>query len=153
MPLSFSRFSVRAPMPGRSRSVSCRSASGKNVQRQRHQAVGLFHVAGHLGQVAVGGQTHRAAHHRADPLPDARLHLPAQLHRRQQRPLAAHQPAGHLVDREHRGHRQAALHGLDNAVMVLDVKLVARLDQHNSGTHSLGVGHHCPGLHAKALAS
>ena len=98
MPFSFSRFSVRAPMPGRSRSVSCLQRFGQNVQRQRHQAVGLLHVAGHLGQVAVGGQAHRAAQHRSDPLPDARLHLAAQLHGGQQRPFAAHQPAGHLVD-------------------------------------------------------
>ena len=80
-----------------------------------------------------------------------RLHLPAQLHGGQQRPFAAHQPAGHLVDREHGRHRQAAFHGLDDAVMVVDVELVARLHQHQVGAHALGVGDHGSGLHAVGL--
>ena len=43
---------------------------GQNVERQRHQAVGLFHVAGDFGQVAIGGQAHRAAQRFADVLAD-----------------------------------------------------------------------------------
>ncbi len=41
---------------------------GQNVERQRHQAVGLFHVAGHLGKVAIGRQPHRTAQHRSHAL-------------------------------------------------------------------------------------
>ena len=124
---------------------------GQDVERKRHQPVGLLHVAGHFSQIAVGGQADRTAHHGADPLQDAPLHLPAQLHRRQQRPLAPHQPAGHLVDRQHRRHRQAALHRLDDAVMVVDIDLVPRLDQLDIGAHVLGVGHYGPGLNAKGF--
>ena len=124
---------------------------GQNVQRQRDQAVGLLHVAGHFSQIAVGGQSDRTAHHGADALQDAPLHLASQFHGRHQRPLPAHQPAGHLVHRHHRRHRQAALHGLDDAVMILDIQLVARLDQHQAGTELLGVGDHDAGFDAKSL--
>ena len=123
----------------------------QNVQRQRHQAVGFLHVAGHLGQITVGRQTDGAAHHGAHLIKNSRLHPPAQLHRRQQRPFPAHQPAGHLVDREYRCHRQTALNGLDDAAVVLHVKLVARLHQHQFGTHAFGVGDHGSCLHAVRL--
>ena len=36
---------------------------GQNVERQRHQAVGLFHVAGDLGEIAIGREADRAAQH------------------------------------------------------------------------------------------
>ena len=68
MPFSLSRFSVRAPMPGRSRRVSWRERFGQNVEGEGHQAVGLFHVAGDFGEIAVGGETDGAAQHGADAL-------------------------------------------------------------------------------------
>ena len=37
---------------------------GQNVERQRHQAIGLFHVAGNFGEIAIGGEAHGAAQHR-----------------------------------------------------------------------------------------
>ncbi len=46
---------------------------GQNVERQRDEAVGLFHVAGDFGEIAVGGEAHGAAQHGADVLADARL--------------------------------------------------------------------------------
>ena len=86
-----------------------------------------------------------------DPLPDPRLHLSAQFQRRQQWPFPAHQPAGHLVDRQHRRHRQAALHRFDDPVVIIDVELVPRLDQHDVRAHPLGIGDDGPGLHAVGL--
>ena len=34
---------------------------GQNVERQRHKAVGLFHVAGDFCEIAIGGEPHGAA--------------------------------------------------------------------------------------------
>ena len=56
-------------------------SSRQNVRSQRHQPIGLLHVAGHLGEIAIRGQTDGAADHRANALQNARLHLPPQLHR------------------------------------------------------------------------
>ena len=154
MPFSFSRFSVRAPMPGRSRRVSWLQRLGQNVERERHQAVGLFHVAGDFGEVAIGGQADGTAQHGADPLADARLDLAAQLHGGQQRPFAAHEAAGHFVDGENGGDGQAAFDGFDDAVMVFGVDLVAALDEARSPGHiRLASATMVPVRTPKALAS
>ena len=71
--------------------------------------------------------------------------------RAQQWPLAAHQPAGHLVDGADGRDRHAAFDGLDNAVVVLGVDLVAALDQHDLRAHALGVGDDGSGAHAEGL--
>ena len=123
----------------------------QNVQRQRHQPIRLFHVTGHLGQVPIRRQPHRTAQHRSHALADPRLHPPAQLHRRQQASFASHQPAGHLVDREHRRHRQARFHGLHNAAVVVDINLVPRLHQHQVGAHPLRLAHLGPRLDPEGL--
>jgi hypothetical protein len=123
----------------------------QNVERQSHQAVGLFHVAGNLGQKAIGGQTDGTAHHGADRFQDARFHALAQLKRGQQRPLTAHQPAGHLVDGADGGDRYAALHCLHNAVVILHVEFVPCLDEDDLRAHAPGFGHDGAGLHAKGF--
>jgi hypothetical protein len=123
----------------------------QNVERQSDQAVGLFHVTGYLGQIAVCGQTHRTAHHGAYALADARLDLAAQFERRKQRTLAAHETTGHLVNGEHGGDGETALDRFDDAVVVVDVDLVARLDQDQAGTHPLGFGHDGTGSDAVRL--
>ena len=69
----------------------------------------------------------------------------------EQRPLAADQAAGHLVDGADGGDRHAAFHGFDDAVVVLDVELVARLDENDLGAHALGVGDDGSGSDAEGL--
>ncbi len=66
-------------------------------------------------------------------------------------PLAAHQPARHLVDGADGRHRHAAFHGFHDAVMVLGVELVAAFHQHNLRAHALGVGNNGSGPHAERL--
>ncbi len=68
-----------------------------------------------------------------------------------QRPLAAHEAAGHFVDGEHGGDGQAAFDGFDDAVMVVGVDLVAALDQHDVGAHAFGVGNDGAGPDAEGL--
>ena len=55
---------------------------GQNVERQRHQAVGLFHVAGDFGEIAVGGEADGAAQHFADAVADCCLDSKAEIHAR-----------------------------------------------------------------------
>ena len=68
-----------------------------------------------------------------------------------QRPLAAHEAAGHLVDGADGGDGQAAFDGLDDAVVVVDVELVAGLDEDDAGADALGVGDHGAGVDAEGL--
>ncbi len=70
MPLALRRFSVWAPMPGRSRRVSWREGFGEDVEGEGDEAVGLFHVAGDFGEIAVGGEADGAAQHGSDALAD-----------------------------------------------------------------------------------
>src|SRR5258707_4337084 len=46
---------------------------GEDVEGEGYEAVGLFHVAGNLGKVAIGGEANRATQERPDLLLDARL--------------------------------------------------------------------------------
>jgi hypothetical protein len=130
MPFSWSRFSVRAPMPGRSRSVSWRSASAE-CPEAAHQAVGLFHIAGHLGQIPVRRQAHRAAQHGPDLFFDRGLHrCPSSIAASSGRSRPISRQAISSIDK-HRRHRQAALDSFHNAMVIVDIKLVARLHQHH----------------------
>ena len=82
----------------------------------------------------------------------ARLDAHAEVERRQQRPLAAHQPAGHLVDGADGGHGHAALHGFNNAVVILGVELVAApRPEQCSGHMRLASATMVPVLHAEGL--
>ena len=123
----------------------------KKIEGKGDEAVGLFHVAGDLGQVTVGGQADRTAEHGPDLVKDAGLDLAPKLHGCQQGTLAAHQAAGHFVDGEDGRDGQAAFDGLNNAAMVVHVDFVAGLDQDDFRAHPLGVGDDCPGSNAKGL--
>ena len=70
---------------------------------------------------------------------------------RTQRPFAADEAAGHLVDGADGGDRHAALDGFDDAVVVVGVDFVAPLDENNVGAHALGVGDNGSGAHAEGL--
>ena len=70
MPLALRRTSVRAPTPGRSRSSRWAMARGSCEGRRPMRAVGLLHVAGDLGEVAVGGHADGAAEGFADVVAD-----------------------------------------------------------------------------------
>ena len=54
---------------------------GKNVERQRHEAVGFFHVAGHFGEIAVGGETDRTAKTLAGLFANRSLYAEAKIER------------------------------------------------------------------------
>jgi hypothetical protein len=59
-----------------------------------------------------------------------------QVHCRKQRLLAADEAGGHLVDGHDGGNGHAALDRFDDAIVIVDVNLVARLDQLNPRTHA-----------------
>ena len=46
---------------------------GQNVEGEGHKTVGLFHVAGDFGEVAIGGEADGAAQHGADALANGAL--------------------------------------------------------------------------------
>ena len=79
MPLALRRISVRAPMPGRSRSSRWAMALGKLLREEADEAVGLLHVAGDLGEVAVGGHADGAAEGLADVVLDGLLDVEGDL--------------------------------------------------------------------------
>ncbi len=121
------------------------------IEGQSDEAVGLFHIAGDLGEVAIGGEADGAAQHGTDLVADGRLDSKAEVQRRPQGPLAAHEAAGHLVDGEDGSDGEAAFDGFDDAVVVVDVDLVAGLDEDDLGAHAFGVANEGAGADAEGL--
>ena len=63
---------------------------GENVEGKGNEAIRLFHVAGNLGEIAIGGESDGTAEHGADLLLNASFDLAAEFHSGQERSLAAH---------------------------------------------------------------
>ena len=80
--------------------------------QQADEAVGLLHVAGDLGEVAVGRHADGAAQRLADVVLDGLLDGERDRAGARRLLLAAHQLADHLVDGGRVGDRAAALDGL-----------------------------------------
>ena len=110
-----------------------------------------MHVAGDLGEVAVGGEADRTAEHGTDLLEDAGFDLASKIHGSEQGTFATHETAGHFVDGQDGGYGKAAFDGFDNAAMVVDVDFVAGLDEDDVRAHAFGVGDDGSGADAEGL--
>ena len=95
-----------------------------------HQAVGLLHVGGRLGQERIGRNADRAAQALAHRGSDPRLDLAGELQRRLPLLPRPAQGAAHLVDGKHLCHRHARIDGGDQPVMVVDIDRRARFHHH-----------------------
>ncbi len=149
MPAACSRFSMRGPIPGRSRGVRVSSAASRMSGVSATSPSGFSISLATLDRYRFGARP--TEQRKVEPTVSRIFAFTRsrQIERRQQRLLAAHQPAGHLVDRHHRRHRHHRLHCFDDAVVILDIELVARLDQRNARTQPPGLAHLRARLHAE----
>ena len=115
------------------------------------QPVRLLHVAGDLGQVAVGRHADGAAQRLADLLVDALLDLERDAAGARRFLLAAHQLADHLVDGGRVRDRAAQLDRLGDARRVVGVDAVAALDQDDLRADAFGLADLGSGLDAERL--
>jgi hypothetical protein len=104
-----------------------------------HQAVGLHEVRGRLGDEGVGPDADGGAQVLADGRLERLLHLPGERQGFFRVAPAPGELAIHLVDREHRPHRNDRVDGGDGLVVRLDVELVPR-------DHELDLGAQTPRL-------
>ena len=100
----------------------------KDVEGKSDEAVGLFHVAGDFGEVAIGSEADGAAQHFAGGFADASFDFAAELDGGEEGAFAAHESAGHFVDGADGGNGKTAFDSINNFVMVLDIELVAGFD-------------------------
>jgi len=82
---------------------------------------------------------------------DAGFDLAAKFEGGQQRALAADETAGHFVDGLDGADRHAAFDGFDDAVVVVDIDLVAGLDKDDLGAQAFGVGDDRTGFNAEGF--
>jgi hypothetical protein len=111
----------------------------QNIRGKRDQPVRLLHVRGDLGQIAVRREADRAPQGGPGVPLHRQFDLSGKLERVQQILLSPHQRTGHLVDRKNSRHGNTKLHRLDDAMVIVDVLLVAGLDELETGAHPLCV--------------
>jgi hypothetical protein len=124
---------------------------GEQVEREGDKAVGLFHVAGDLGEVAIGSEADGAAQGGSYAPADAVFDAAAEVDSGEEGALAAHEAAGHFVDGEDGGDGEAALDGFDDAVVVVNVDFVAGLYEDEVRAHAFGFGNDCAGADTEGL--
>ena len=108
-------------------------ASRQRVGRDGHEAVGFLHVAGGLGEEAVGSQPDRTGQQRTDLPRDGGLDAPGQmLGGLDFHPLAP-QRAMHLVNRLDRGRHAALLDDRVHLPVAAHVVLRSRFDHLQAG--------------------
>jgi hypothetical protein len=113
--------------------------TGQVAGMERHEAVGLPHLGGDLGQQVVRPQAHRAGEGRADPgsggildaLPD----------REGLRPFRRRHRADHLIDGADRLDGKHRLDGVQDLAMQLHIGLVPRRHEDDAGTLPAGIAH------------
>jgi hypothetical protein len=123
----------------------------QHVRRQGHQAVRLFHIGRHFGQVAVGREANRTAKRGAGLAPDRGFDLARQFERGQQRLFPAQKAAGHLVNGHDRGHGEAGLNSLNYPMVVVHIEFMPGLHQHDAGAEPLGLANLGSGSHPIAF--
>ncbi len=117
----------------------------EDVWRKGDEAVGLVHVRGDFGEVAVGCEADGAAEGVSGMGADGGFDVAGKLEGVQERLLATDEAAGHFVDGADGGDGDAALDGLDDAVVVVDIDIVTGLDEgdrraESAGFRNLGAG-------------
>jgi hypothetical protein len=103
---------------------------GQIILGNDDQAVRLLHVATDLTEEQAGSKPDRAGHAVANQFADGPLDLVRQFPCRRDLTLTPHQAARHFVNRTDFLDWKARIDGGDDAVVVLDIKLVPRLNQH-----------------------
>ena len=117
-----------------------------------HQAVGLLHVRGGLGEEVVGRDADGAADRAAGRGPgDLFLHLPRDALGFRSLALAADEFAGHLVDGADVGDGDGAVDRLYQAPVPFDVQRRSRGDNGDARTARARLAHHRAGGDAMGL--
>ena len=124
---------------------------GELAGEKADEAVGLLHVAGDLGEVAVGGHADGAAEGVADVVLDGLLDGERDLAGVGGLALAAEELADHLVDGGGVGDGADALYGCDDLVGVFRVGGVVAVDEDDAGADAFGVRDAGAGLDAEGL--
>jgi hypothetical protein len=125
--------------------------AGELRGQQADEAVGLLHVAGDLGEVAVGGHADGAAEGFADVVADGLLDFEGDGAGAGRLLLAAEELADHLVDGGGVGDGAAAVDGLRDFVGILGVDAVVAFDEDDFGADALGLADLGAGLDAEGL--
>ena len=124
---------------------------GKLAGEEADEAVGLLHVAGDLGEVAIGGHADGAAEGFADVVLDGLLDGEGDLASGGRVALAAEELADHLVDGGRVGDGADAFNGGDNFVGVLGVGGVVAVDEDDVGAEAFGFADAGAGFDAEGL--
>ncbi len=106
--------------------------------QETDEAVGLLHVAGDLGEVAVGGHADGAAEGFADVFVDGLLDVEGDLAGAGRFLLAAEELADHLVDGGVVGDGAGEFDGFGDGVGVLGVLGVVAFDEDDAGAEFFG---------------
>ncbi len=119
--------------------------------QEADEAVGLLHVRGDLGEVAVGGHADGAAKGFADVVLDGLLDGEGDAAGVGRLAFAAEELADHLVDRGGVGDGAAALDGGGDLVRELGVLGVVAVDEDDVGAEALGLADLGEGVDAEGL--
>ena len=128
-----------------------RNCSWQLRWQEADEAVGFLHVAGDLGEVAVGGHADGAAESDANVLVDGLLDLEGDLAGAGRLLLAAHELADHLVDGWVVRDGAGEVDGLGDGVGVLGVFGVAAFDEDDAGAELFGFANLGSGLDAEGF--
>jgi hypothetical protein len=104
-----------------------------------HEAIGLFHFSGDLGQEIVGTEADRAGEGGADVAGDDLLDALSDAERL--RPLGGQEGAEHLVDGTHRLDRNHRLDCFNDGAVQPDIDFVPRRHENETGTLLAGLAY------------
>ena len=124
---------------------------GELAGEEADEAVGLLHVAGDLGEVAVGRHADGAAEGVADIVLDGLFDVESDASGVGGLALAAEELAGHLVDAGGVGDGADALYRGNNFVRIFRVGGVVAVDEDDVRADALGVADAGSGLDAEGL--
>ena len=125
--------------------------AGELAGQEADEAVGLLHVAGDLGEVAVGRHADGAAEGFADVVLDGLLDVERDAAGVGWVALAADELADHLVDGGSVGDGADAFDGVGDVVGVLGVGGVVAVDEDDAGADAFGFADLGAGLDAEGL--
>ena len=125
--------------------------AGELRGEQADEAVGLLHVAGDFGEVAVGRHADGAAEGFADVRADGLLDLEGDGAGAGRFLLAAHELADHLIDGRSVGDGAATFDRFRDAVGIFGIDAVVAFDEDDGGTDAFGFADLGSGFDAEGL--
>ena len=143
-------FGLRADS-GQVAEFEVRDGAWELAWQQPDEAVRFLHVAGDLGEVAVGGHADGAAQGFADVVADGLLDFEGDGAGAGRFLLAAHELADHLVNGGRVRDGATAFDGLRNAVGIVGVDAVVAFDEDDVGADALGFADLGSGLDAEGF--